>query len=81
MIISKKNNSPYIFKIKNELEIIVIDYNKYIKNKKENKNISQLRLYKKEIINFDSLFILLNYLIFNLIKIIIFIIYYFKYYN
>ena len=67
MIISKKNNSPYIFKIKNELEIIVIDYNKYIKNKKENKNknISQLRLYKKEIINFDSLFILLNYLIFN----------------
>ena len=65
MIISKKNKSPYIFKIKNELEIIVIDYNKYIKNKKENKNISQLRLYKKEIINFDSLFILLNYLIFN----------------
>ena len=60
MIISIKNKSPYIFKIKNELEIIVIDYNKYIKNKKENKNISQLRLYKKEIINFYFLIFLVK---------------------
>ena len=38
MIISIKNKSPYIFKIKNELAKIVIDYNynKYFKNKKEN---------------------------------------------
>ena len=60
MIISIKNKSPYIFKIKNELEIIVIDYNKYIKNKKENKNISQLRLNKKEIINFYFLIFLVK---------------------
>ena len=60
MIISIKNKSPYIFKIKNELEIIVIDYNKYIKNKKENKNISQLRLNKNEIINFYFLIFLVK---------------------
>ena len=43
------NQSPYIFKNQNEFEIIIIEYNMQIN--KEKKNISKLRLYKKEIIN------------------------------
>ena len=72
------NQSPYIFKNQNEFEIIIIEWNMQIN--KENENISKLKLYKKEIINYYLLFILINYLIFRII-IVNYNIYYFKYYN
>ena len=72
------NQTPYIFKIRNEFEIIIIEWNMQIN--KENENISKLKLYKKEIINYYLLFILINYLIFRII-IVNYNIYYFKYYN
>ena len=76
MIILIVNLSPYIFKTKNELEAIIIELS--MQFNKENASIR--KLYKKEIINYYSLFILLNYLICKII-IINYIIYYFKYYN
>ena len=72
------NQTPYIFKNRNEFEIIIIEWNMQIN--KENENISKLKLYKKEIINYYLLFILINYLIFRII-IVNYNIYYFKYYN
>ena len=59
------NQTPYIFKNRNEFEIIIIEWNMQIN--KENENISKLKLYKKEIINYYLLFILINYLIFRII--------------
>ena len=76
MIILIVNLSPYIFKTKNELEAIIIELS--MQFNKENASIR--KLYKKEIINYYSLFILLNYLICKII-IINYIIYFFKYYN
>ena len=56
------NLFPYILNNQNEFEIIIIECNMQIN--KKNENIGKLRLYKKEIINYYSLFIFVK--LFNL---------------